>query len=177
MLNQKNEWFKLNKAGRIFLYWYLAILLSSSLISASLIVFYFEVLLEGFGIDKISILACLIFPLFGSSIFYIRKLYKACINLDLVEPKSNEDSIRQSGIIFYFVLRPIFSIGFGLLLYLSMKIGLNTLIISPNLNEGFIYVCMFFSFFIGYSSGDVIDKFEKLGKNIVDNSFTTKSEN
>jgi hypothetical protein len=112
----------------------------------------------------------------GSSIFYIRKLYKACINLDIVEPSSNEDNIRQIGIIFYYTLRPIFSIGLGVLLFLSFKIGVSAMVKSPELNDGFVYSCMFFSFFMGYSSGDVIDKLEKVGKNIVKKSFDSNNE-
>src|SRR5690606_30035740 len=100
-----------------------------------------------------------------------KKLYKACISLDVVQPICDEDHIRQSGVIFYFVLRPIFSIGLGLLLYLSFKIGVSAMVTTTDLDDGFLYSCMFFSFFIGYSSGDVLDKLEKVGKNFVENSF------
>lgn len=172
-MNNKHVWFKLNKNGRVFLYCYLGLLLISSLVSVAFIIFFKTEWILKLGIEKISILGCIIFPLFGSSVFYIRKLYKACINLDIVEPTTVEDNIRQSGIIFYFILRPIFSIGFGLLLFLSFKIGVSAMVKTPDLNDGFIYSCMFFSFFIGYSSGDVIDKFEKVGKKIVARSFDT----
>ncbi|MGC4103799.1 hypothetical protein [Ferruginibacter sp.] len=176
-MNNKNEWFKLNKRNRTFLYWYLGFLLLFSLIAVALIIFLKNDFINKLNIEKTAILGCIVFPLFGSSLFYIRKLYKACINLDLIEPVTNEDRIRQDGIIFYFVLRPIFSIGFGLLLFLSFKIGVSAMAKSAELNDGFIYSCMFFSFFIGYSSGDVIDKFEKVGKKIVAGSFETKNEN
>lgn len=175
-MNNKNEWFKLNKKSRVFLFSFLSILLILSIISAGIIVYFKNETIELLGIEKVSIIGCIIFPLLGSSIFYIRKLYKACINLDIVEPNGNEDNIRQSGIIFYFILRPIFSVALGLLLFLSFKIGVSAMVKSPELNDGFVYSCMFFSFFIGYSSGDVIDKLEKVGKNIVKKSFDTSTE-
>ncbi|WP_026704425.1 hypothetical protein [Flavobacterium soli] len=176
-MNAKNEWFKLNKGSRNFLYTYLTILLLFSLISSGVLIFLKAEIIEILKIEKLSILGCIVFPLLGSSIFYIRKLYKASINLDIVEPSNNEDQIRQIGIIFYFVLRPIFSIGLGLLLFLSFKIGVSAMVKSPELNDGFVYSCMFFSFFIGYSSGDVIDKLEKVGKNIVRKSFDSTIDN
>ncbi|MFV8269510.1 hypothetical protein ACNQGP_06160 [Flavobacterium sp. GT2N3] len=172
-MNPKNEWFKLSRKSRIFLYIYLTLLLLSSTVSAVINIYFKCEILELIGIEKISILGCLIFSMLGSSIFYIRKLYKACINLDLVEPTTPEDKIRQIGIVFYYTLRPIFSIGLGLLLFISFKIGVSAMVKSPELNEGFVNSCMFFSFFIGYSSGDVIDKLEKVGKNIVNKSFET----
>lgn len=175
-MNEKNEWFKLNKCGRIFLYWYLGILLMISLILVVLDILFRDELINLLGIDKVATISCIIFPLFGSCIFYIRKLYKACINLDIVEPKSSEDDIRQSGIIFYFILRPIFSIGFGIILFLSLKIGISAIVKSPEINDGFIYTCSFFSFFIGYSAGDVIDKFEKVGKEIVTSIFESNTK-
>ena len=175
-MNSKNEWFKLNKKSRVFLFIFLSTLLILSIISAGIIVFLKNEIIVMLGIEKVSILGCIVFPLLGSSIFYIRKLYKACINLDVVEPNSPEDNIRQSGIIFYFVLRPVFSVALGLILFLSFKIGVSAMVKSPDLNDGFVYSCMFFSFFIGYSSGDVIDKLEKVGKNIVNKSFDSSSQ-
>jgi len=175
-MNPKNVWFKLNKGNRIFIYTYLAMLLLASTILAGSIIYYKEEIIESIKIEKTSILGSLIFAMLGSSIFYIRKLYKACINLDIVEPSNNEDKIRQIGIVFYFILRPIFSIGLGLLLFLSFKIGVSAMVKTPELNDGFVYSCMFFSFFMGYSSGDVIDKLEKIGKNIVKKSFDSTNE-
>lgn len=170
-MNKKNEWFKLNKGNRTFLFVYMSILLFVSTTLAIIIVLLKDEIIKQLNIEKVAILSCLIFSLLGSSIFYIRKLYKACINLDIVETNCDEDKIRQTGIIFYFFLRPIFSIGLGLLLFLSFKIGVSTMVKTPELNDGFVYSCMFFSFFIGYSSGDVIDKLEKVGKDIVQKSF------
>lgn len=101
-MNSKNEWFKLSKGSRIFLYVYLTLLLFISTSLAGIILFSKNEIIELLGLEKTSMLGCVIFPLLGSSIFYIRKLYKACINLDIVEPSTNEDEIRQIGIIFYF---------------------------------------------------------------------------
>lgn len=169
--NKKNEWFKLSKSSRTFLFIILTLFLLLSTSYAGYLVFFKDEMIKTFKIEQVSILGCITFSLLGSSIFYIRKLYKSCINLDVVEPETNEDKIREVGVIFYYLLRPIFSIGLAFLLYISLKIGVNAMTKNSILEDGFVYTCMFFSFFIGYSSGDVIDKLEKVGKNIVEKSF------
>lgn len=176
-MNSKNEWFKLDKRNRTVLFWYLGILLLLSIIGSAILLYHIEIIISQLGIDKTALISSLIFPILGSTIHYIRKLYKACINLDIVEPTAPTDLIRQSGIIFYFLLRPIFAVGFGFILYLSFKIGISAMVDFKDLNPAFIYSCMFFSFFIGYSAGDVIDKFEKVGKNVVASSFDNQHNN
>jgi hypothetical protein len=170
-MNEKNAWFKLGQSNRRFLYWYLGLLLMGSLGCCVYLVLELDLVVKRFNYGKSGLLACMSFCLLGCSIYYIRKLYKSCINLDIQSPITDEDKIRENGVLFYFLLRPIFSIGFGVLLFLTFKIGLNSVIQQYSLGDGFVYACMFFSFFIGYNAGDVVDHFEVIGTKIVTDVF------
>jgi hypothetical protein len=109
----------------------------------------------------------MISSLAGATIFYIRKLYKACINLDIVEPLSPEDRIRQVGVFFYFFLRPAFSIVLSLVTIILIKSGIVLLTENSNIKSEFLLFSSVISFFVGFSCGDYIDKLEVFGKNIV----------
>ncbi len=108
----------------------------------------------------------------GSSIFYTRKLYKLCFAEELNTDKKNSSYTERLGTIIYFIARPFFSVGFSLLVVLGIKSGM--IITSDKqigLGNGFIYECMFISFFIGFLSGQFVKKLEDYGSNIINNSF------
>ena len=101
----------------------------------------------------------------GAAIFYIRKLYKLCFadNLDL----SREKNIyaRRLGTIVYFVGRPLFSIGFSILVVIGLRSGFLLIAEGPvELKIGFVYMSMFFSFFVGFLSGRFVKQLEKTGE-------------
>ena len=103
--------------------------------------------------------------LVGSSIFYSRKLYKHSIKPTLSSPSSDAERIQRTGIFMYFLLRPFFALCFSFLIILGFKVSI--LIISvkdETLNNGFIYLTMFTSFFAGYSAGDILAILEEMGK-------------
>lgn len=119
------------------------------------------------AIDDISILTTLYGIIstssLGSSLYYIRKLYKLCLgkNITLLSKglqKNNQDFIlEQIGTFIYFITRPIYGISFSCIIFLGLNCGL--LSISNNLNElntATIYFYMFISFFIGFSSGSFL---------------------
>jgi hypothetical protein len=111
----------------------------------------------------------------GSSIFYTRKLYKISFNPDILDTTSNEYKFILATFI-YFIARPIFSIAFSLILFIGVKSG--TIMISQNdidFNERFIYLMMFISFFVGFSSGSFIKKLESKSSSILDEHL--KKEN
>jgi hypothetical protein len=167
-MNEKKTWFKLSKQkiNTLCIYFFILIFLSVALL-LSIIIEELHMLC-GLSIMTKSILGAIATSAMGSSIFYFRKIYKSCINLDMVNPQSDEDRIRETGVFLYFILRPIFSICFAIILILFFQSGMSFLAEIKSINERFIFVAMVTSFFIGYSSGDLIDKLEEKGRQLID---------
>lgn len=118
----------------------------------------------------IAIVGSLSMAAVGSAIFYIRKVYKASIQEKISKPVEN--NMRNIGTIIYFVIRPIFSLGFSILVVVGMNAGMLSMTDqSLKLNEGFVNVCMFISFFCGFSSGNIIKSLEKKGASLVPSLF------
>lgn len=165
-------WYKLSVKSIKRLTCYYVFLLLTGLIISVLTLLY-DILFD----CKIHLLVATMFggigtSLFGSSMFYLRKLYKSCINLEFNEPISNEDQIRQTGIKAYYYLRPIFSIVFSLLVQITQIINVNIVTVSDTtLSIGYLYMTMFLSFFAGFASGDLITYFESKGPNIITRVF------
>ncbi len=104
----------------------------------------------------------------GSAIFYIRKLYKLCFSetLDLSDGKNMY--AKRLGTIVYFFARPLFSIGFSILVVISLRSGFLLTAKGPiELNTGFIYMSMFFSFFVGFLSGRFVKQLEQSGEKVI----------
>ncbi len=101
----------------------------------------------------------------GSSISYIRKLYKLCFAKRLESEQGNYKE--KLGSFIYFLTRPLFAIGFSIIVVLGINTGL---IVSSDpklsLSNGFIYECMFISFFTGFLTGNFIKMLESYGKNL-----------
>lgn len=99
--------------------------------------------------------------LIGSGVYYVRKIYKACLSdgLDL----SNESAtfLKRLGTLIYLFARPLFGAGFALLVVVGMKAGIVT-IAKGNVetSEGFFFVTMFFCFFAGFAAGRVLDRLD-----------------
>jgi hypothetical protein len=166
-MNPKNEWFKLRKELIVFLFvYFLAItgIMTYFLISG---IFIFNSTANA-DIFYHSLITASLTSILGATVFYIRKLYKACINLDIIKPISDDDKIREIGVFFYFFLRPIISLVLSIVILLILKSGINVLATSNELTKNFFYLSIIISFFIGYSSGDLIDRFEILGKKVID---------
>lgn len=100
-MNPKNEWFKLRKELIVFLFvYFLAItgIMTYFLISG---IFIFNSTANA-DIFYHSLITASLTSILGATVFYIRKLYKACINLDIIKPISDDDKIREIGVFFYF---------------------------------------------------------------------------
>jgi hypothetical protein len=115
--------------------------------------------------------------LLGSSIFYIRKLYKATLNDNITISLNSNDSIKRLGTGIYFIARPFFSMSFSILLIVGLRAGF---IISSksqiSLDDGFIYVVMFLSFFVGFLSGKFIKYLENEGEKIITSKFIKEAK-
>lgn len=109
----------------------------------------------------------------GCSIFYLRKLYKSCINQDMNNPNNELDKIRELGIYAYFFLRPLFAIIFSLLVHLILRSSVDVIAApSTKLSEGFIYLSIFLSFFVGFAAGDVVTYIENKSKELGTSIFS-----
>jgi hypothetical protein len=106
----------------------------------------------------------------GSAIFYIRKLYKLCFADNLYLADEENSYAKRLGTIIYFVGRPIFSIGFSIIVVIGLRSGFLLTTKGPvELNDGFVYMAMFFSFFVGFLSGRFVKQLEKIGEKVVGN--------
>lgn len=104
----------------------------------------------------------------GAAIFYIRKLYKLCFAGNLNLSESENVYARRLGTIVYFIGRPLFSIGFSLLVVIGLRSGfLLTTEGAVVLNAGFVYMAMFFSFFVGFLSGRFVKQLEQSGEKVI----------
>lgn len=165
--NSKHAWFRLSHRNAKKLLTYFIILITLGLILSLLIILDGVKLFGETSILNRAIFGSMATSLLGSSIYYCRKLYKACINLDMIFPENEKDQIRQSGVILYFILRPVFSICFSVLTVLIIKSGIFLISECNGVKENFIFCLMTICFFIGYSSGDFIDVLEDNGKKII----------
>ena len=103
-----------------------------------------------------------------SSVRYVKSLYKACI-MERIEASNN--TLKCMGNFAYFIFRPIFSFVFSIIMIFAMLSGL--FFISGNLdyilNEKFLYMCVVMSSIIGFSIGKLLDKFENLCSEKINN--------
>ena len=115
---------------------------------------------------------------FGAAAYYIRKLYKNCIQAKVLIPsKEHSDILKKIGSFVYFSLRPIFALGFSLLVIVGLNAGKITIVgKAVPLNNGFIFISMFLSFFVGFSSGKLIKALEKKGGKWISSFFGVNIE-
>ncbi len=166
----KEEWFQLSKSNIYFLFSYNIILLIFGILLAIIILSDLS-LVVNYSITVKAIIGGVGFSLIGSTIFYTRKLYKACIK-DLIISPSDTNNNFTIGVLFYFILRPIFAVAFSVLTILILKGSVNVVTFEETqLNEGFIYLALIFSFFGGYSAGKFLTGLEKKGDNIIGQLF------
>ena len=110
----------------------------------------------------------------GASIYYARKLYKGCKYGDIVLIDQGQDVVRRLGVMFYYFIRPLFAVCFGLLTVLLIKGGISVMSAPPAegadaaAHVNFVYVVMTLAFFVGFSSPQFIDGLEEKGKGVVD---------
>lgn len=98
-----------------------------------------------------------------SSIKYIRKIYIACITGKI---NIENNIIRSMGNFIYFFFRPLFSMAFSVLLVYALVSGMLGIIggLEIILSFKFVYLCAVLSAVLGFSIGDVIDKFGDMSR-------------
>ena len=104
------------------------------------------------------------------SIQYIKRLYKACLT-DRIKMDSN--IIKCIGNVAYFIFRPFFAFAFSIVIVFMLLSGM--FVVTGNLdyilNEKFVYMCVVISSFLGYSVGNMLDRFEKISKEKIADLF------
>lgn len=182
--NQKNphllplqeKWIYMNAAEikRLFAY-YIITLIISLLWTTGSIVYHYELSENGFS--NIIGIFMFAFPsgVLGATIYYIRKLYKSCIQkLVVANPSgsSSEAHIRKIGAKIYFYLRPLISGILAILASIALIAGFFIVNNQPSIdNEKFFLFIALISFYIGFCNGKLILKMERQGSDVIDSIF------
>lgn len=181
MLNDDYSWLKLSYGRiKVILVYYCIILLLGTVISLLVLIPVSQNPINKsiLDISTLGIYGSLGISAVGSATYYIRKIYKSCIQGIIRNPeeKNELDKLQQLGVTVYYIIRPIFALGFSLLVIIGIKAGVLTMAKeNTNLSEGFIYLCMFISFFCGFSSGDLLKILEQSGNKIFNKLFDNEN--
>lgn len=167
----ENNYFKLSRKKIRGLFVYFVILFVIG-ITATLFAVNYESVKYELNITLISLIGGFGTALLGSTIFYMRKLYKSAINNTLTEPTTDKEKTNETGLFFYYFLRPIFAVAFSLLVHIGLKASVAIVTVKESeLDIGMVYLTMLISFFIGFAAGDVITKLEAISKEIANKSI------
>ena len=158
-LPNQEKWIKLSKKEikHIFLYYIIIFILS--LIIVGIVICH----LEGTTADNLGKLLFFAFVcgLLGSTFYYIRKLYKSCIQL-LVDAESGTNTMIALGAKIYFYFRPIMGATLAGLIILGIYGGFFFLQDQPAINsERFYIFAAIISFIVGFSNGNIIVQLDK----------------
>jgi len=100
----------------------------------------------------------------------VRKMYKCEIREEFIEPTEDRTiSQNELGGILYYIFRPLMASVFGFLFFIACYAQLA--FISPGQSrdlENFSSFVILSAFIVGYSVGDLIDKFETLSRKRID---------
>lgn len=102
------------------------------------------------------------------SVQYIKRLYKACIT-ERIDTQSK--TFKRIGNMVYFISRPFFACVFSVVAIFCLLSGMFIVAGSLDyiLNIKFLYLCVIISAIIGFSVGKVLDKFERISIDRIDN--------
>lgn len=163
--NSKKLYITRNWVIALFVY-YLALFLAASS-AAGCVLFYGNA--TNLDVFKQALLGSASISLAAASAAYIRKLYKLCFNFSSDQDHADQLFLKRLGTVVYFAVRPLFSILFSALVVVGIRSGI-TLSSGADLrlDEGFIYLTMVSSFYVGFLSGDFIKKLESRGQEKLD---------
>lgn len=149
----------------IFVYY---LLLFFSSIAGTIFVLLFDGA-TNYGIFKQSLIGSASIALAAASTAYIRKLYKLCFSFSSEQDNADQLFLKRMGTIVYFLVRPLFSILFSLLVVVGARSGIILSSTSTvELDQGFLYLTMASAFYVGFLSGDFIKKLESKGEKQLD---------
>ena len=178
LLSRQEKWihFSPKEVKHLFFY-YVGLLIVASLWLTFSVLYHYEVSPNGFSKYLGIIMFACPGGLLGSVIYYIRKLYKSCLQnlIDVPLVLDDEIRIKTIGAKMYFYLRPIISGILAIIMDMGILAGVYFVINQPNINDHTFYVfIVLVSFYIGFCNGKVIVNIEKRGSDIV--NFIFKSQ-
>lgn len=99
--------------------------------------------------------------LLGGTFYYIRKLYKSCIQLLFSTEAQVTTNIKSLGVKVYFYFRPIMGAVLSILVILGVYGGFFVLLEQPAINSDKFYIFVaLLSFATGFSNGKLIVKLD-----------------
>mgnify|MGYP000861190362 CR=1 FL=1 len=167
-LLDKNDIYYLSKRWVYSLFIWYVFLMLIGLIAASLVLLNVNKNTSTENILLYTIIISLAMSGMLSGVRYTQKLYKVCIFNSIIE---DDESLKQTGSVAYYILRPLFAMVFSIIVVVGILGGFTG--VSGNLdyfiNEKFVYLSAIVSSMVGISVGDVLDKFlehskEKINK-------------
>lgn len=176
LLKTQEKWIILsqNEIKHLFTY-YVVLLIFSFLWVAFSILYHYEFTEKSFS-STIGIFM-FAFPsgLLGATVYYIRKLYKSCIQnlVNGVAASDNSDAkFRKMGAKMYFYIRPIISGILSVLINIGFIVGFYLIDNAPEINnEKYFLFVILISFYVGFCNGKIIIKIEQQGDNVVNSIF------
>lgn len=172
MSDRKDPWMVLSNKQLVFFLVYdiLFLVISTGLLIHGIIYVYSNEI----NIFTNAIINSIYSSLMGSTIYYIRKIYKASIQEKINQPNESNKN-RQIGTFIYFMVRPIFSVCFGLVIIVGINAGLLAISVeSQSFNANYIFICCFITFYTGFSSGKFIKYLEMKSTIFIKNIFGEK---
>ncbi len=173
LLPLQEKWINMSPKEIRRLFGYYIIILSISLLGLVFsIVYHYDLSKNGFT-ESQGILA-FAFPggVLGASIYYIRKLYKSCIQgivVDNSKDTSTEAQLRKIGAKMYFYLRPLISGILAIIVSIAIIAGFFVINNQPSINnEKFFLFIALISFYIGFCNGKIIIKMEQHSNEAID---------
>lgn len=169
MLENQEKWinFSYEETKRLFVYYLILLLISICWLVCSL-VYNYKISERCFS-NVVGILM-FSFPsgLLGGCVYYIRKLYKSCIQ-ELVVDLGDNKNYRKLGAKIYFYSRPIISSVLATLVNLGIVAGFYVINNQPDINsDRFFLFILLIAFYIGFCNGKVIIRIDKHGEEIID---------
>ena len=161
LLKRQEKWIVMSsKEVKLLFGYYVFILIISFVWVAFSVLYHFEYSANGFSRYVGIFMFALPSGILGASIYYIRKLYKSCIQ-NLFDENVVDDKdykyYRKIGAKMYFYIRPIVSGIFAVMLNMAILAGFN--IINADISSGnnnFEFLIILLSFYVGFCNGKII---------------------
>lgn len=173
-LQRQEKWIYMTIKEVKKLYWYyLLLLILSSLFISFSILYHFEFSENGFSVFWGIFMFAFPSGLLGATIYYIRKLYKSCIQ-NLVTPPTNDEgtTYRKIGAKAYFYFRPIISGILSSLINIGLLCGFYLINNYTEVdNKKYFLFIIVLSFYIGFCNGKIIIKIEEQSKDFANIIF------
>lgn len=174
-LPTQEKWIDLSSEEVKHIFWYYAGLFLGAIIFCAVnIIVGFTLSETGIVLHRLMEIS-FSFGLLGSTFYYIRKLYKSCIQLII---KHRQDGKTATlGAKAYFYLRPIMGAVLAFIICLGIYGGFFFLQDQPSLNTGKFYIfSAVISFFVGFSNGKFITRIDNSSDKIAEMIQITKEK-